>query len=60
MGRLRFGGSYMISPCIGLRALFGWEGFESLRVKTNSVVTGISNKGFKSAFTAAGGVFVKF
>jgi hypothetical protein len=60
VGRLRFGGSYMISPCIGLRALFGWEGFESLRVKTNSSVTGFSNKGFKFAFTAAGGIFVKF
>lgn len=60
VGRLRFGGSYMITPCVGLRALFGWEGFESLRVKTNSSVSGISHKGFKSAFTAAGGVFVKF
>ncbi len=62
VARLRFGGNYMVTQCVGIRALVGWESTEYLRVKTGPILSafGATNKGWKSSVTGSLGVFVKF
>ncbi len=62
VARLRFGGNYMVTQCVGVRLLVGWESTEYLRIRSaaNFTSTGASAKGWKSSVTASAGVFVKF
>lgn len=62
VARLRFGGNYMVTPCVGIRLLVGWESTEYLRIRSGPIFTGTgaSVRGWKSSVTANAGIFVKF
>lgn len=62
VARIRFGGNYMVTQCIGIRALVGWESTEYLRLRTGRILSalGATNKGWKSSATVSLGAFVKF
>jgi hypothetical protein len=59
--RVRVGANYMLTDCVGVRGLVGWEGTSSLRLKNNNTAgVNLANKAFKSSATLSAGVFVKF
>lgn len=62
VARLRFGGNYMVTQCVGVRVLVGWESTEYLRLRTGPDFsgTGATVRGWRSSVTASAGVFVKF
>jgi hypothetical protein len=62
VARIRLGGNYMFTECIGVRALVGWESTSSLRLKGNNnfSISNLNNKGWRGSTTVATGVFVKF
>lgn len=62
VARIRLGGNYMFTECIGIRALVGWESTSSLRVKGNNSFSTLNfnGKGWKGSTTVAAGAFVKF
>lgn len=62
VARLKFGGNYMVTPCVGVRLLVGWESTEYLRIRSGPIFagTGASVRGWRSSVTANAGVFVKF
>lgn len=55
--RVRLGFNYMVTDCVGLRALAGWEGTSALRLKNDVFGT---KKAFKSSATVSAGAFFKF
>lgn len=56
VARVRVGGNYMLSECIGARALLGWESTSSVHFS----YAGTKYKPFKDSVTAALGLFYKF
>lgn len=57
VARVRLGANYMVSECVGLRGVLGWESTENLAVR-GAVVTRAHP--FGNSFTAQVGIFAKF
>lgn len=60
--RLGFGASYLITPCVGIRAKFGWETTSTQRFNGNAAARslGYGSKGFRDSTTLAVGAFLNF
>lgn len=60
--RLGFGGIFMVTESVGVRAKINWASTSTLRLKGNAAFSslGCDAKGFKGTTTLLAGVFVRF
>ena len=60
--RLGFGGIFMVTESVGVRAKINWASTSTLRLKGNAAFNslGYDAKGFKGSTTLLAGVFVRF
>lgn len=57
VARLRLGARYMVSECVGIRGVLGWESTENLAHRVGSITR---YNGWGNSFTAQAGVFFNF